>query len=242
MARGRQAALGLCGLVAAACVAHRSPSRPARGRLPELTTFPSQHEALPTNGRIVFHLDLSRVELRAGDDRIPLRSGGMLPGGHFVRVPAKELEPRTRYVLSEAEGGTPYEELFFEHEVPEWTTGPGPDHVAPRWSAAPTAVSGGSWILAPISDNESVMFIAEVRPIDRRESKADPSRAVLFPRGGQVYVDYWTTGRAFNLEPGQRYAVKLTAIDAAGNEARAPGPPVEIVGPAQPAQLPRKVR
>ena len=38
-------------------------------------------------------------------------------------------------------------------------------------------------------------------------------------------------GGPFDLLPGRRYAVKLTAVDAAGNETPAPGGPLEIVGP-----------
>jgi hypothetical protein len=44
------------------------------------------------------------------------------------------------------------------------------------------------------------------------------------PKDGQIRV--W-------LPPYERYTLKLTAIDFAGNEVRAPGPPLEVVMPSR---------
>ncbi len=59
-----------------------------------------------------------------------------------------------------------------------------------------------------------------------------PLRYLLQPLQGVIEIGHGMCGGAFDLEPNQHYSVTLTSVDSAGNETPAPGPPLEIVGPA----------
>ena len=128
----------------------------------------------------------------------------------------------------------------------EWTTTAGADQVAPRWRNAPKVKPGvhglygcGDAVYVPVSvpfdgEADDVRIVAEVRPIAGSVIPAGgpaTARYLLRPRGDEIKIGHEMCGGPFELEPGRRYTVKLTAVDAAGNASPAPGRPMQIVGP-----------
>ena len=69
---------------------------------------------------------------------------------------------------------------------------------------------------------------ADLRPADG----GNPLRYLVQPSQGVIAIGHGMCGGAFDLEPNQHYSMTLTAVDAAGNETPAPGPPLKIVGRA----------
>jgi hypothetical protein len=215
-----------------------------------MTVLTGVDVALPTNARIVVeHWGPAAVEgrppwpgmeLRAGGERVALsvvdRFDGARNVTEAVLAPASELRPRTRYALHFTDGGKP---VVASGEPVAWTTGARVDRVPPRWLAPPRAgvgvskklgcgdetfVTVGAWIE---TDGE-VQVLVELTLLGWKGRRA--SYIVPLLDGGVEVGHHMCTG-PFDLESERRYTVRLTAVDAAGNRAVAPGPPVEITAP-----------
>lgn len=225
---------------------------------------PSRLMPLPVNGRIVLtrswllrvdsaKTNLEALELRSETDRVPLRVVETNRGVgevQFVLSPVRRLRAETQYALwKRAKDGSEGPALGARGGF-EWTTGPGPDNVKPRWRSRPTVGARrytkygcGPEILVEVKvavrdvssdlpslvgEDAAVLVRAELHPSDG----GSPLRYLLDPSRGVIEIGHGMCGGAFSLEPNQPYSVTLTAVDAAGNETPAPGRPLEIVGPA----------
>jgi hypothetical protein len=249
MATGRwRWALATAGL--AALVLGAAPAK-TKCAPPGMTVFPDSDTPLPTNGRIVVEAwgtppvegrpPWPAMDLRAGAERVPLSLVERYDGARniieVVLAPASELRPRTRYALHFTDGGRPA--VVLARPV-AWTTGAGTDRVPPRWLAAPRADTGESRkagcgdhtfvpVTAEIEGHDEVRILVELAPVGVTKDRA---ASYLVPlRDGVVEVGHEACTGPFDLESERRYTVRLTAVDAAGNRAPAPGRPVEITAP-----------
>jgi hypothetical protein len=210
------------------------------------------------NGRIVvtrtsllsqgLKTKLEALELRSETDRVPLRVVETNVGfqeAQFVLSPVRHLHAETRYELWKAVSGSE-EQVHGWKSGLAWTTGPATDDAAPRWRSRPTVGENryvrygcGPESLVEVNvalhdpsvdprNDGAVRVRAELRPSDGGRTL----RYLLEPFEGVIQIGHGMCSGGFSLEPNRRYVVTLTAVDAAGNEARAPGRPLEIVGPA----------
>jgi hypothetical protein len=250
---------GVCLLAAALGALAWSPPATAKCADSTIEVFPETSAALPTNGRIVVEIagligadrtpSAVPMQLRNGTERVLLNVvdtnveavGGVV---QMVFVPARELRADTTYTLYLSEEARP---LTRSSDPIAWTTSAGADRTAPRWRAAPRSGPGvsaplgcGSEVFVPVSvaldgdDEDAVRILAEVRPIGGAVLPTGgpaTARYLLERRGGGIKIGHEMCGGPFDLEPGRRYTVRLTAVDAAGNKAPAPGRPLEILGP-----------
>jgi len=202
---------------------------------------PTTDNALPTNGRIVLdrgggllHGDFGdsllqiedrHPELRSDHERVALKvveTYDRRDGATVVLVAAHHLRPSTAYTL-----------VFYQPldnaPAATWTTASADDRSPPRWLAPPTAqpaeyhrtdcgVDSHVSVEVPIADAPWIRV--EWRPHGERRWR----RSLNAPKDEQIKV--W-------LPPDGRYTLKLTAIDFAGNEVKAPGPPLEVVMPSR---------
>ena len=217
---------------------------------------------LPLNGRIVLTRsgllnaknetpNLEPLELRSKADRVPLRVVETNIGVaevQFVLSPVRTLLAATQYTLSrkDDDGGEASARRATETFV--FTTASAPDKSAPRWRRRPT-VGDASYVrygcgpatrvkvnvavddtLTDPDADAGVQVRAELFPHDG----GSPLRYLITPIHGVIEIGHGMCGGAFPIQPNERYSVLLTAVDAAGNETRAPGAPLEIVGPAPP--------
>lgn len=200
-----------------------SPARPCSlaGEPPFL--WPENGEFLPANGRIA-------VSWRSDPDDF-MKLGPSLTGGGALRLAAAyQNRDEWQLVLAPERALRPGERTRLVFAVPpshdwyypplEWKVGEA-DVSAPRFPADPVVLDtslGGycganSATLgpAPEDDRWGPMVLVEL------SSDAGVERRLVRPRGGQVELD-----RDLFLATGEGYAVKLTALDLAGNAAVAP--------------------
>lgn len=170
-----------------------------------------------------------------------------------VLVPERALQPNRTYKLVLSRDATvpsTHPDWFRAMLGPvAWTTGPASDKTPPRWSARPEprkavyqqfGCGPDSYVSINVSfaDAEPLLIRAEVRGA----GKERPRRYLLEPFRGAIQIGREMCGGGFELASDQRYLVTLTAIDLAGNEAPAPGGPIEIVGPSPDDDLKRGER
>lgn len=217
---------------------------------------------LPLNGRIVLtrsgvpsvesaSANLEALELRSETDQVPLRVVETNIGVgqvQFVLSPIRTLRAATRYTLwRKADRGR---EAAALRSTPTfvWTTASAPDKSPPQWRSRAkvgnvSSVRSGS---GPASRVQIKVSVDDVLPDGGADAAVQvraelyafdggsPLRYLVEPANGVIEIGHGTCGGAFPLEPGERYSVILTAVDAAGNETRAPGEPLQITGPAPP--------
>jgi hypothetical protein len=246
-------------VLAVVAIATIAPPAAATDCRPGLVAWPDAGSTIPVNGVIVVRgqdrsrlavadIDARRPALACGKRVIPLRLEDLY-AGHFdaeaLLVPTHQLPPLTRceLVLTAPKHGAPNplpwrrsdgEEL---DGPPWWTTSAHPDRQRPRWTAPP-ALAGEAKGSRPgygpatctlsidAQDPEGPTIIRVL--LDDATEKND---FLLVPLHGTIDIAQHGCGGAFEIEPGAHYRVTLFALDAAGNELRAPGPPVEIVVP-----------
>lgn len=220
-----------------------------------MQAFPRAGVHLPLNGRIVVEgygadedlvkdIAVHHPELWSAGDRVPLRVATMNVGGlsitQAVLVPERPLLPTTKYTLRIYAPERPASDESEEklRDTFAWTTGAGADRAAPRWQAPPKVADRvyrelgcgpESYVNVQVSvaDAQPVQVLAEVRPAGGGPS----ARYFLQPQEGAIQIGHDMCSGAFQLADKGRYDVTLTAFDAAGNAAPAPGPALQIVGP-----------
>jgi len=208
----------------------------------DLETFPIAGDVLPINGRITLKVSgvmppletapWAALELRAGSERVPLKVVDKF-GDTTVLVSTVALRPTTEYELrfADAKLSIPWWRIA-------WTTAAAADNVAPRWRSAPRVrlltrprIERGppesACLTTSIDGDEPVQILAEVKPLGQAIPVGEGAPFKLLFRLGHREE----CGPVLTLRTGQRYRVTLTAIDAAGNRAPAPGKPLVIAGP-----------
>jgi len=203
--------------------------------------YPGTEVALPTNARIVLDarsvavgdfragvsLDSHRSELRSARERIILHPIATENRGDSTITVLAADQP--------LQGATSYQ-LVFDPPIaglPQhaWTTTASADRQPPRWLSRPTTDppvvqqtngGNGAFVDIDVAVTEPALFRVEVRARAKRRSY----HALLVSRGRRIRLP---------VAPGGHYALKLTAIDFAGNEAQAPGPPIEVAVPSREA-------
>jgi hypothetical protein len=202
---------------------------------------PATDEVLPTNGRIILdraggllrgefgdsllEIEERHPELRSDRERVALRvleTYDRRDGATVVLTAAHQLRPSTAYTLV-------FDPPLEDPPRATWTTASSDDRSPPRWFARPTAQAPvdrrtdcgvDSHVTVNVPTADAPWIRVEWRRPDERRWRASLNE----PRAGQIRV--W-------LPAGERYLLKLTAIDFAGNAVRAPGPPLEIVMPSR---------
>jgi hypothetical protein len=118
-----------------------------------------------------------------------------------------------------------------------WTVA-SPDSTPPRWTEAPrmertsfTAFGCGPAIYAHVrvrvSDASDVLYRVTVEPVSGGAART----YLIEARDGELQVGHGMCSGPFVLAAGIRYRIRVTAVDAAGNETPAPGTPLEAEGP-----------
>ena len=124
----------------------------------------------------------------------------------------------------------------------QWRVGETPDTKAPTWTETPRVLSSkrderGDGVetfvrIAVSAKDERGMLLYRVRIRERGKGKAWRSWFLRAPAGGQsLVVGRGKCSGPFELFPGRRYEIRLSAVDAAGNETNAPGNPLRFKGP-----------
>jgi hypothetical protein len=201
---------------------------------------PTTNDALPTNGRIVldrgggllrgeFGDSLLQIEdrhpvLRSEHERVALRvveTYDRRDGTTVVLTATHHLRPSTAYTLV-------FDPPVEDAAPATWTTASSDDRNPPRWFARPTAEAPvyrrtdcgvDSHVAVNVPTADAPWIRVEWRQHGERRWRA----SLNAPTDGQIRV--W-------LPLNERYTLKLTAIDFAGNEVRAPGPPLDVVMPS----------
>jgi hypothetical protein len=204
------------------------------------TVSPATSDALPTNGRIVLdrgggllrgefgdsllQIDDHHPELRSDGERVALRvvqTYDRRDGATVILLAAHQLRPRTAYTLG-------FDPPLDDAPRATWTTAASDDLTPPRWLARPTAQPpvirrSNCGVDSHVAVDVATADAAWIRVEWRGRGERAWRRSLDAPGDGQIRV--W-------LPLDGRYTLRLTAIDAAGNEVRAPGPPLEVVMPA----------
>jgi hypothetical protein len=194
---------------------------------------------------LVAHINERRPALACGKHLVPLRMKDLYVGYHEAKallVPARALPPLTRCELvltAPSRTGDPTvnwingpDRMKGPATPPWWETRADADHRRPLWTAPPQwtgqpdrgAECGmpDGWASAklsvPVADGEGPLLIHVF--LDDGHEKND---FVIAPEEGQIDVGYDMCGGAFELEEGRKYHLRLSAMDAAGNEAPSPG-------------------
>jgi hypothetical protein len=202
---------------------------------------PTADESLPMNGRIVLdraggllggefgdsllQIEERHPELRSDRERVALRvveKYDRRDGATVVLTAAHHLQPSTAYTLVLGSS-------MDDPALATWTTASSEDRSPPRWFARPTADAPvDRYIECRVDTHVAVNVPTVDAPWIRTEWRRHGERrwraSLNAPKDGQIRV--W-------LPPYERYTLKLTAIDFAGNEVRAPGPPLEVVMPSR---------
>jgi hypothetical protein len=200
---------------------------------------PATNAALPTNGRIVMNrsggllqgafgesllqIDEHHPELRSDRDRVALRvveTYDQRAGETVILAAAHQLRPSTSYTLV-------FDPPLENAPRATWTTASSDDRSPPRWLARPTTDApicrrSNCSVDSHVAVNVPTADAAWIRVEWRQHGERRWRLSLSAPTDGQVFV--W-------LPPDERYTLKLTAIDSAGNEVAAPGRPLEVVVP-----------
>jgi hypothetical protein len=201
---------------------------------------PTADAALPTNGRIVLdrgggllrgefgdsllEVEEHHPELRSDRERVALRvveKYDRRDGATVVLTAAHQLRSSTSYTLA-------FDPPLDDGPQATWTTSSSDDRTPPRWLARPTAEApvyrrGGCGVDSHVAVNVATADAAWIRVEWRQHGERRWRPSLNAPTDGQIRV--W-------LPPDERYTLRLTAIDFAGNEVRAPGRPLEVVMPS----------
>jgi hypothetical protein len=194
---------------------------------------------------LVAHINERRPALACGKHLIPLRMKDLYVGYDETRallVPARALPPLTRcelfLIVAPRTGDLAVNWISGRDRMegpatpPWWETRADADHRRPVWTApphwtgqpdrGPRCGMPDGWVSAkvsvPAADGEGPVLIHVF--LDDGHEKND---FVIASEEGQIDVGHDMCGGAFELEEGRKYRLRLSAMDAAGNEAPAPG-------------------
>ena len=138
-----------------------------------------------------------------------------------VLTPDHPLKPNTSYALA-------FDPPVSGFSPSSWTTEGSADRNAPRWLSRPTAG-------APVMQRSTCRWL---RYVDISVPVSEPAifRVHTRERGDQrLRQEFFLAHQGsimFPVTENTHYTLKLTAVDFAGNEAKAPGPPIQIHVPA----------
>lgn len=207
----------------------------------------------PLHRDLIAHVNEHRPALACGKRLVPLQLKDLYVGHTEVKallVPARALPPLTRCDLvltAKPRVGQPpinwirsLDPLGGTSEPPWWITSTGADHRRPTWGAAPHWMGQPERgprcgnpdgrvtvkVSAPATDTEGPVLVYVF--LDDGHEKND---FVIAPEQETIDVGYDMCGGAFELEENRKYRVRLTAMDAAGNETGAPGKLSGITAP-----------
>jgi hypothetical protein len=206
-----------------------APRATGHKRIPEdrVRIFPASSEPLPMNARIVVKVEETMLlgppdvdehhpELRSPEDRVALRI--VEKGDDLVILGAERpLRANTSYTLV-------FDPPLADARRTTWAT-TSDDRVAPQWLSRPK--------VDPRTTSRDSSYVDVSVPV----AEVAIVRVDLRPHGDGAWRHRWYLPtneqiRLSNLADGQRYTVKFTAIDFAGNESTAPGPAVQLTLPS----------
>jgi hypothetical protein len=224
---------------------------------PRIATWPATGSTIPLNAIVVLrgsggdrelvaYIDQRRPALSCDKQLIPLRMEDLYVAHYEAEaklVPVRPLPPHARCeLIMRKPGPAPvtwgdWATRTLSPVTPWWMTSSRADHHRPQWSAPPrpTGEPRGSLpgyapatfkISTPVEDAEGPVLVRVLR--DTGDGKDD---FLLLPRDASIEIAEHACGGAFELEPDSHYRATLFALDAAGNETRAPGAHVEILVP-----------
>jgi hypothetical protein len=192
---------------------------------------------------LVAYIDQRHPALSCGKRVIPLRMKDLYAGYREAKallVPVRALPPLTRcqLVLTTSRPDDPPLAFFMRDPEdqgpwrPWWMTAAGPDHrrptwtEPPRWLDPPTREDFCGFPSGTVTAKARVAIVDAEGPVLVRvllEDGREKNDYVLGPETDTVDVGHWPCGGAFELEESHPYRATFSAIDAAGNETRAPG-------------------
>ena len=241
-------------LVAASLVTFGSISTHAMCSSSAFWAWPDK--TLPTNGHILITgygmtqptvrtVGRQRPVLVGGGQTVPLTVKALYEGQlrvtQVLLEPAHPLLPSTRYELrlERPTQGQLMVRTDGKRTLRAWTTGKKADAIVPKWKGPPL-FTGGTYdnygcgpsihvdIKTPVVDpGDQLLVLATVTVVGRSRG-----RSYYVPiTGGTVSLGHGMCSGPFRFGSGMAFEVSLTAVDAAGHTAPAPGDPVVVVGP-----------
>lgn len=213
-------------------------------------------DILPSNGRITIYG--TEVVTRIGEqhpvlvaddgEEVPLlvvetflvRSSSSDELAEAVLEAAAALRPAMVYKF-EQRVGSPGRILIAGN--PRWRIGDRTDHSPPLWDAAPEVTNASSStefgygasvkITVPVHDDGQVIY-ARLR-LTLEDGESPNELEWMEPvREGTLTLETSLCHNFTRMLIGQRYTLRLSAVDAAGNESPAPGPPPRFRIPEAP--------
>lgn len=151
-----------------------------------------------------------------------------------VLVPARALVANSQYQLRLPGASQPFPVrigAMTDTTPPVWREAPRvrESHYVP-FGCGPSL---GVAIEVPVQDDGPQLFLrASVLPIGQTTEGPRPVLYLLVPQKDRVTIGHSMCSGEFRLQSKVQYQVQLTAVDLAGNETPAPGPPLTIVGPS----------
>lgn len=239
--------LGISGLVASVLSPRAASADCAASAPPSPLLEPDR--ILPINTRIVVERYDVRGGLRqvmggsslgpvGGGAPVPLRIETAFTGEmhkeQVVLVPARALSANSQYQLRLPGAPKPFPVRI----------GATADTTPPVWREAPRVHEShytpfgcgpavGVAIEVQVRDDGPQLFVrASVVASDRATEGPRPVSYMLVPQNSRITIGHDMCSGEFRLQRKIRYQVQLTAVDLAGNETPAPGPPLTIVGPS----------
>jgi hypothetical protein len=218
----------------------------AAGKCPagrSLSAWPASGSTIPTNARLLLFdsgrslVDKGRpppVLVGAGDfvqlEVVERRRSSAYGVDELVLAPLKALQMETDYELRRCtDASTPCTADRSQSVSPRlrWRTSRGPITERPRWMAAPRMIGSHARTPGCASPGIQAFFRVPLAPGDLRvrvemTHGRRTMRATIEPSHGIASVGHEGCGRMMPIVPGDRYTVRLWAVDAAGQETPAP--------------------
>lgn len=171
------------------------------------------------------------------------KCSGAVDLGQVMLRPKKKLKSNTRYHLRTKKNET-VPEYILDELSSTWRTTEKSDVRPPKWSARPYHVGNeyvasvhGTLKLArfwlPVEDDVGqVLALVELRELseDGKPSDAQSQKKWIIPENGQISVGRRRCFGEFEFSRG-RYRLRVTTMDAAGNQSPAPGGWIEFRAP-----------
>jgi hypothetical protein len=220
------------------------PSYSVRCKEIGLVAFPSGSVRLPLNGivvlssygrltRLVRSIEDFNPRLRAENETIKLSSeqkDRRVFGHDVFLTPERPLRPDTTYSLEFDDAGEEIRKLY-ERSPLSWTTGTKFDNEKPVWIGQPYLKGKGvdslgrlfAEVVVDARDDNEIAYVVKAKP----KKQTDWTIAALFETKDKVIEIFnvldESCGARIALGTGQKWILKVVAIDAAGNRNEAKG-------------------